>query len=92
MFLRRSLPRVMFEDKVEEDNPTVVIRKAVDTKEFIYASEKRVGRYYRVIPNSAREVFYIQMLLKNVDVLVPQEGDGLIISAKVIDHCDNRSR
>ena len=92
MFLRRSLTGVMFEDRVELNNPTVVIREYVDEKEFTFLFEKRVGKYYLVIPNSAREVFYIQMLLKNVDVLVPQEGDGLILSAKAVESCDYRYR
>ena len=91
MFLRRSLPRVMFEDREEVNNPTVMIRKELDAKEFIYISEKRVGKFYRVVPNSAREVFYIQMLLKNVDMLVPQEGDGMLISARAVESCDYRS-
>ena len=91
MFLRRSLPRVMFEDREAVSNPSVMIRKELDAKEFIYVSEKRVGKFYRVIPNSAREVFYVQMLLKNVDVLVPQEGDGIIISARAVESCDYRS-
>jgi len=91
MFLRRSLPRVMFEDREEINNPTVMIRKELDVKEFIYISEKRVGKFYRVVPNSAREVFYIQMLLKNVDMLVPQEGDGMLISARAVESCDYRS-
>ena len=91
MFLRRSLPRVMFEDREEINNPTVMIRKELDAKEFIYISEKRVGKFYRVVPNSAREVFYIQMLLKNVDMLVPQEGDGMLISARAVESCDYRS-
>tara|TARA_R110000824_G_scaffold74368_2_gene189130 strand:+ start:284 stop:529 length:246 start_codon:yes stop_codon:yes gene_type:complete len=81
----------MFEDREEINNPTVMIRKELDAKEFIYISEKRVGKFYRVIPNSAREVFYIQMLLKNVDMLVPQEGDGMLISARAVESCDYRS-
>jgi len=81
----------MFEDREEINNPTVMIRKELDVKEFIYISEKRVGKFYRVVPNSAREVFYIQMLLKNVDMLVPQEGDGMLISARAVESCDYRS-
>lgn len=81
----------MFEDREEINNPTVMIRKELDAKEFIYISEKRVGKFYRVIPNSAREVFYIQMLLKNVDMLVPQEGDGMLMSARAVESCDYRS-
>ena len=91
MFLRRSPPRVMFEYRQGVDDPTVMIRKDLDAKVFVYISEKREGKFYRIIPNSAKEVFYIQMLLKNVDVLVPQDGDGLIISANAVECCDYRS-
>mgnify|MGYP003118629882 FL=1 len=89
MFLRRSIG-VMFEDRKVEENPCVMVRKEMG-KDFTYIVERRSGTYYRVIPNSAREVFYIQMLVPNVDALIPEEGDGVILSAKAIEHCDYRS-
>jgi len=85
MFLRRSRG-VMFENKEVEENPCVMIRKQIG-KDFTYIVERRSGTYYRVIPNSAKEVFYIQMLVPNVDALIPEEGDGVILSAKAIQHC-----
>ena len=80
----------MFPEKEKVVNPRVVVRCATSTHEFTFVAEKRVGVFYRVIPSSSREVYYIQMLLKNVDVLVPEEGDGLILSSKAINNCDNR--
>ena len=89
MFLRRSRG-VMFENKEVEENPCVMIRKQIG-KDFTYIVERRSGTYYRVIPNSAKEVFYIQMLVPNIDALIPESGDGVILSAKAIEHCDYRS-
>ncbi len=89
MFLRRSIG-VMFKDREPVENPCVMVRKEMG-KDFTYIVERRSGTYYRVIPNSAREVFYIQMLVPNVDALIPEEGDGIILSAKAIEHCDYRS-
>jgi len=43
------------------------------------------GLYYLVIPNSAREVYYIQMLGKNIDVFLPVEGEGLLIKKAAIE-------
>lgn len=80
----------MFENKEVEENPCVMIRKQIG-KDFTYIVERRSGTYYRVIPNSAKEVFYIQMLVPNIDALIPEAGDGLILSAKAIEHCDYRS-
>jgi len=80
----------MFKDREPVENPCVMVRKEM-CKDFTYIVERMYGTYYRVIPNSAREVFYIQMLVPNVDALIPEEGDGIILSAKAIEHCDYRS-
>jgi len=91
MFLRRSPKGLMFPNREVEDDPRVMIRVQESKHDFTFLVESRSGKFYRVIPNSSKEVYYIQMLLKNIDVLVPEEGDGLIISAKAIEHCDYRS-
>ena len=75
----------MFRERLRVNNPTVIIRKDLPNKDFQFISEKRVGTFYLVIPRTAREVFYIQMLIKNVDVMVPAEGDGLILTCDSVD-------
>jgi hypothetical protein len=62
-----------------------MIRQNLPNKDFQFKSEKRVGSFYLVIPKTAKEIFYIQMLVKNIDVMIPAEGDGLILSCKVVD-------
>lgn len=75
----------MFQGRLRVNNPTVMIRHDLPNKDFRFKAEKRVGSFYLVIPKTAREIFYIQMLIKNVDVMIPSEGDGLILTCKVID-------
>lgn len=75
----------MFRERLKVKDPTVVIRKELPNKDFQFLTEKRLGSFYLIIPRTAREVSYIQMLIKNVDVMIPLEGDGLIITCKAID-------
>jgi len=36
------------------------------------------------VVKTAKEVHYLQLLIKNVDVFIPAEGDGLIITRKAL--------
>lgn len=72
---------LLFEKKVVEVNPTILIREDHPTKnDFSFAHRKLVGVFFRVIPQTAREVFFLQGLPKNYVVFTPESGDGLIIS------------
>ena len=82
---------LLFPERTEVVNPMVVIKHTFSKHDFHFEVRRIKGKFYLVIPNTAKEVFYIQMLLKNVDVLVPQDGDGLIISANAVECCDYRS-
>ena len=84
MFSRRQSNNRMFPDRELVGNPTVVIRKDISPNDFIFKTEDLVGWYYLVIPHTSKEVYYIQMLMKNVDVFVPSEGDGLLLSSKAL--------
>ena len=53
-------------------------------KDFTFISDLLVGTYYLVIPKTAKEVYYLQLLIKNIDVFIPAEGDGLIITRKAL--------
>jgi len=71
----------LFKKKIVEVNPTVLIREDHQTKnDFSFAHRKLVGTFFRVIPQSAHEIFFIQGLPKNYIVFTPESGDGLIIS------------
>ena len=47
--------------------------------------DKKQGDFYLVVPSTAKEVFFLQMLGKNVDVFLPTEGEGLLVKASAID-------
>ncbi len=75
----------LFENRVVEHNPKVLVRKDSSTKnEFSFVVQERVGRFYRVVPKTTRDVFYLKSLNKGYDYFTPAYGDGIIISAHVL--------
>jgi len=84
MFFRRRL-KGMFSKRILVNNPRVLIRKELPPSDFMFCVDVVEGLYYLVIPNSAREVYYIQMLGKNIDVFLPVEGEGLLIKKAAIE-------
>ena len=75
----------MFPDRLLVVNPKVLIRVEVPPSDFKFVIELKIGDYYLVIPNSAKEVFFLQMLGKNIDVFLPTDGEGLLVKSKAID-------
>lgn len=59
--------------------PEFITRIDQANGEFSFSTQKASGLWYRVIPDTAREVLYLQMLPKGVKVLVPASGDGLLV-------------
>tara|TARA_Y100000817_G_scaffold314877_1_gene315697 strand:+ start:6434 stop:6685 length:252 start_codon:yes stop_codon:yes gene_type:complete len=71
----------LFQQRSVETNPTVLIRKEHPLKnDFFFIHKKLVGTFFRVIPTTGKEVFFIQGLIKNATVFTPESGNGLIIS------------
>jgi len=71
----------LFKNRRVEVNPVVLVRKDNPVKnEFSFAKKKLVGVFFRVVPQGAREIFFVQSLPKNAVVFTPESGDGLIIS------------
>ena len=75
----------MFSTRILVNNPRVIIRIEIPPSDFTFRVDVVEGLYYLVIPNSAREVLYIQMLGKNIDVFLPVEGEGLLIKKAAIE-------
>lgn len=73
----------MFTNRKPEMNP-LFLRRHDNGNQFHYTAQHADGLWYRVIPNTAREVFYVQSLPKGIRMLVPAEGDGLLIRADSI--------
>lgn len=68
----------MFKDRTPEMNPRFITR-VDDGSDFRFPVDNADGLWYRVIPETAREVFYLQSLPKGIRVLVPAEGNGLLV-------------
>jgi len=69
----------MFKRQTPEIGPEFLVRTDLPNGEIKFVTQKTAGLWYRVIPHTAREVFYLQMLPKNVKVLVPAKGDGVFV-------------
>ena len=75
----------MFPNRELIKNPVVLRRVEIPTSDFKFVSETIEGDFYFIIPEKAKEIFYIQMLGKNIDVFIPSNGNGLLIRRRVID-------
>ena len=85
MFSRRRKPLKLFKDKLLLQSPRVLIREELPPLDFRFRVDKKQGDFYLVVPSTAKEVFFLQMLGKNVDVFLPTEGEGLLVKASAID-------
>lgn len=76
----------MFEKRVLVTNPKVLIREEVPPSDFKFITILKEGDFYLVKPKVAREVYYLQMLVKNVALFLPTEGEGLLVRRADIDN------
>jgi hypothetical protein len=74
----------MFPERSIIIDPVVVVRKNLPNKEFTFEHHKVEGEFFLVIPSCAKEVYYIQMLGKNIDVFLPVSGEGLLVRSKCL--------
>lgn len=76
----------MFNNKQITINPPTLVRKnGVSHDDFTFKVVILEGEYYKVIPETAREVFFLQGLTKGYDIHVPESGNGIIINKATID-------
>lgn len=75
----------MFPDRLFVANPKVIFRENIPPNDFTFRKEICVGAFYLVVPQTAKEVAYLQMLGKNIDVFLPSEGEGLLVKRSAID-------
>jgi hypothetical protein len=85
MFSGRREPIRLFRDRYLVSDPRVLIREELPPLDFMFRVDRQRGEFYLVVPNTAKEVFFLQMLGKNIDVFLPSEGEGLLVRVKAID-------
>jgi hypothetical protein len=44
------------------------------------------GLFYRTFPCTAKEIFFLQTLSKGSTIHVPENGDGVLVRADIIDN------
>lgn len=70
----------MFADRTPIMSPEFIQR--VDKgREPTFGTSKADGLWYRVFPSTLKEIAYIQTLPKNIRVLAPAVGDGVLVRA-----------
>ncbi len=74
----------MFTQRHVVKNPSVLRRKDLFENRFVYKVTVTQGSYYRVIPNCWKEVSFLRLLEKGIDLEVPAEGDGVFVSFRAL--------
>lgn len=82
---RHIKPKPLFPNKKVVSNPWIVKRENIPPSDFTFCCDLIAGEYYLVIPATAREVGFLQLLQKNIDCFLPMEGDGLLITKRCLD-------
>lgn len=73
----------MFDDREPIMSPEFILR--TDEKNEIQINiSKASGLWYRVIPKTAKEIFYLQTLTKYVHILAPATGHGVLVRSDII--------
>tara|TARA_R100001244_G_scaffold132276_1_gene107854 strand:- start:554 stop:787 length:234 start_codon:yes stop_codon:yes gene_type:complete len=75
----------MFPDRILVFNPQAIFRVNLPPNDFTFKKATCEGEFYLVMPSTAREICYLQMLGKNIDVFLPYEGAGLLVKRTAID-------
>jgi len=73
----------MFPNRIPEVGPRFITR-IDEGSEFRFSVSTADGLWYRVNASNAREVLYLQALPSGIRILVPAEGDGLLVRADSI--------
>jgi hypothetical protein len=74
----------MFQQRHVVKNPSVLRRKNLHENRFVYRVTVAQGSYYRVVPDCWKEICFLRLLEKGVDLEVPSEGDGVFVSFKAL--------
>tara|TARA_R110002050_G_scaffold6871_8_gene27708 strand:+ start:3988 stop:4230 length:243 start_codon:yes stop_codon:yes gene_type:complete len=77
--------KLLFPERILVKNPKVLIREELPPSDFTFLIEKQRGEFYLVVPNTPREIIFLQMLGKNIDLFLPIEGEGLYVKTSVLD-------
>ena len=76
----------LFPNKVRAVKPTAMVKVPLpDIDDFKFKKVELVGSFYRVVPKTGKEVWFLRCLQKNMDLFVHESGNGLLVSSKLID-------
>jgi len=73
----------MFVNRTPVVSPEFILRND-EGNEASFGTSKADGLWYRVIPVNMKEIQYIQCLPKNIKLLTPARGHGVLIRADAL--------
>jgi hypothetical protein len=76
----------MFKHVIPEFNPTSLVKKNLPRNDFTFDVKQLAGLFYRTFPCTAKEIFFLQTLSKGSTIHVPENGDGVLVRADIIDN------
>jgi len=81
--------RLQFPAKIAVTDPQVIFKEKYEhSDEFSFFAEAIAGEFYRVLPTSAREIFFFKSCKIREEVFAPAKGNGIIVRADIIDAID----
>tara|TARA_Y100001951_G_C11055259_1_gene137853 strand:- start:247 stop:498 length:252 start_codon:yes stop_codon:yes gene_type:complete len=83
----------MFQERTLLKSPYTLIREEIPPNDFRFVTVKQEGEFYLVIPETAKEVFFLQMVGHNIGCFLPADNTGLLVRKHLIDPLgdDNRN-
>lgn len=77
----------VFPERRRERNPSVIVRVQSDTHHDRHSYERAAvkGEFYRVVPQTAREIAILQLIDHRVDKFAPAEGNGALVRVEALE-------
>lgn len=78
----------MFPERIKSNDPRVIVRVENARAAISYDQETIQGKFFRVVPQTPREIAALRMLDHRVDKFAPADGNGAIVSASALAKLD----
>lgn len=78
----------MFPERIKMTNPRVILPTENERGAVSWDRGTVVGKFFRVVPETPREIAALRMLDHRIDKFAPAEGNGAIVSAEALAKLD----
>lgn len=78
----------LFEERIKDINPKVIAVKYNQLGNTTFEPEEKNGTFFRVIPNTLKEINALKMLEHRIDKFAPATGNGVLITSAALKMLD----